>query len=158
MTDILAAIGIVELERYETEILRKREFIFDYYNKVFLKYNWAIIPISRTETKKSSNHLYMLRIKDIGENKRNDIIDAIFSAGVCVNVHFQPLPLLSYYRNLGYNITDFEIAYKNFANEITLPVFFDLTIEQLNTITNTVITCVERILHKQQLLEQPICS
>ena len=89
MTDIQAAIGLVELERYEENLQRRME-IFNLYDKGFKNIEWAITPISKTSNKTSSFHLYLLRIKNINEKQRNEIIQHIFEKEVSVNVHFQP--------------------------------------------------------------------
>jgi len=134
MTDILAAIGLVELERYENDMLIKRKHIFDTYTDAFSKDERFEIPVYQTKTKISSYHVYPLRIKNITEKERDAIIQQIALQNISVNVHFIPLPMLSFYKNAGYNIDDFPIAYQNYAREISLPVYYDLTDEQMNYI------------------------
>jgi len=145
MMDIQAAIGLVELERYE-ENLSRRKVIFDFYTKAFKDKSWAIIPSYKNEEKESSYHLYMLRIKGITEDQRDQIIQKIFDKEVSVNVHFQPLPLLTAYKSRGYKMADYPEAWAKYQNEISLPVFFDLTDENLKTVTNAVIKSVEEVL------------
>jgi len=147
MPDILAAIGLIELERYEREILPKRKFIFDTYKNILSSYNWAIIPEYENGIKISSYHVFLLRIKDISEETRDSIISRIFEKQVSVNVHFQPLPLLSYYKNNGYNINDYPISYKKYANVISLPVYYNLSEEQISVVTHAVIDSVEEELN-----------
>ncbi|MGV6860564.1 MAG: DegT/DnrJ/EryC1/StrS family aminotransferase [Putridiphycobacter sp.] len=142
MTDIQAAIGLVELERYE-ENLTRRKSIFNQYKQGFESKDWAILPEFLSDQKETSYHLYLLRVKNIDEPTRDQIITKIFEAGVSVNVHFQPLPLLTVYKNEGYKMEDFPIAYAKYANEITLPVYFDLSDDNIKTIINAVITAVE---------------
>lgn len=144
MTDILASIGLVELRRYEIETLPRRKRIFEQYVNFFKDKPWAELPEFKTEEKESSYHLFMLRIKNISESQRDAIIDEITSNGVSVNVHFQPLPLLSQYRNLGYSMDDYPIAFDNYSREISLPVYFDLSDAQVNTVAKTVIEAVEK--------------
>ena len=93
MTDILASIGLVELQRYEKDTLVYRRHIFDRYEEAFKKYEWAERPVYKTVDRKSSYHVYCLRIKGITEAQRDDIIQCIFDEDVAVNVHYQPLPL-----------------------------------------------------------------
>jgi dTDP-4-amino-4,6-dideoxygalactose transaminase len=146
MTDIQAAIGLVELERYDDDTLKKRRFIFDYYAKAFGENDKYILPPYTQEDKTSSYHVFLLRVKDISEEQRDEIIRRIVEKEVSVNVHFQPLPLLSFYKSLGYDIKDYPQAYDNYKTEISLPVFYDLTNEQLQTIVNAVKTSVDEVL------------
>ena len=143
MTDIQAAMGTVELKRYDDDMLVRRKEIFDRYSVAFSQKDWAILPPYETKDKTSSYHVYLLRIKDITEEKRNMIISRIFEKEVSVNVHFIPLPMLSYYRNSGYNIDDYPGSYENYSRVISLPVYYSLTNEQIETVINAVITSVE---------------
>jgi len=121
----------------------RRKEIFDRYSVAFSQKDWAILPPYETKDKTSSYHVYLLRIKDITEEKRNMIISRIFEKEVSVNVHFIPLPMLSYYRNSGYNIDDYPGSYENYSRVISLPVYYSLTNEQIETVINAVITSVE---------------
>lgn len=144
MTDISASIGLVELSRYN-ETLEKRKWIFETYNNFFKNKDYAILPISHIENKTSSYHLYTLRIKNITEQQRDTIIQEIFNDDVSVNVHFIPIPQLSYYKNLGYDIHRYPITYKCFSTEISLPVFYNLTEEQIKKVTEAVEKAVIKI-------------
>lgn len=145
MTDIMAAIGLVELRRYESEILAKRRQITEWYSDLFRAHSWARIPISSDKRRKSSWHLYPLRIQGIDEATRDKIIQEIFALDVSVNVHFMPLPLLSFYKGAGYRIEDYPISYSNYASEITLPLYEELTPELVEIIANAVIASVQKI-------------
>ncbi len=145
LTDIASAIGLVELERYK-ETLEKRRAIVEYYHRYFSDFEWYIPPTFKTKDKESSYHLFMLRIKGIDEQTRDAIIEEISKQDVAVNVHFQPLPLLSYYKNKGYDIKDYPNAYKQYAQEISLPVFYDLTQEQQEYVCSVVSNCVNKSL------------
>ncbi|MCT4581640.1 MAG: DegT/DnrJ/EryC1/StrS aminotransferase family protein [Flavobacteriales bacterium] len=145
MTDLQAAIGLVELGRYE-ETLAKRKYIFDYYSNRFKHYQWANIPVYETDDKISSYHLYLLRIIDCSETQRNEIIQKISEKEVAVNVHYLPLPMLSFYKNLNYKIENYPNAYNNYKGEISLPVWYNLTDEQLDIVATTVINAVEEVL------------
>ena len=145
MTDIQAAIGLVELERYEENLQRRME-IFNLYDKGFKNIEWAITPISKTSNKTSSFHLYLLRVKNINEKQRNEIIQHIFEKEVSVNVHFQPLPILSAYKNLGYEISNYPNAWDNYSCEITLPVYYNLSNENVSKIINVVIESVNLVI------------
>lgn len=145
MTDIQAAIGLVELERYH-ENLARREEIFSAYDTAFSTENWAIIPPSVTDTKTTSFHLYLLRVDGATESQRDEIIQEIFEQDVSVNVHFQPLPLLAAYKKRGYKMEDYPEAYRKYANEISLPVYFNLTDEQVQTVISAVKSAVQKVL------------
>jgi dTDP-4-amino-4,6-dideoxygalactose transaminase len=146
MTDLQAAIGLVELERYQ-ETLERRQEIFELYEKGFLNADWAISPLYKTNTKESSYHLYLLRINGITEDQRDVIIQEIFDCDVSVNVHFQPLPLLTAYKKRGFKMDDYPEAYKKYANEISLPVYFDLTDDQVETVISAVKSSVQKVMN-----------
>ncbi|HUX95575.1 MAG TPA: DegT/DnrJ/EryC1/StrS family aminotransferase [Bacteroidales bacterium] len=146
MTDILSSIGLVEIQRYDNDTMIRRRHIFDKYTQAFKNISWAQPPIYETKDKISSFHVYLLRIKGINESQRNEIINRIFDNDVSVNVHFQPLPLLSYYKNLGYSMLNYPVAYDNYSREISLPVFYDLSDEQINIVINVVIESVNNVL------------
>ncbi|MCZ2140161.1 MAG: DegT/DnrJ/EryC1/StrS family aminotransferase [Bacteroidia bacterium] len=145
MTDIMASIGLVEIARYNELILPKRKAIYDFYTNAFKQHSWAIIPEYETTDKTSSYHVYALRIKGITEAQRDAIIAAIFEKQVSVNVHFIPVPMMSFYVKQGYNILNYPTALSHFQCEISLPVWIDLTAEQLKQVTDAVITSVNEI-------------
>lgn len=146
MTDIMASIGLVELKRYDTDTLVKREKIMDKYNWVLSAYNWAEAPVIRKGESFSSCHLYPLRIKGISEQQRDAIIQKIFDKDVSVNVHFIPVPMMSFYRSLGYDIKNYPVTYTNFSREISLPVFYDLTEEQMALVLEAVVSSVIEVI------------
>lgn len=146
MTDIQASLGLVELRNYH-ETLAKRKYIFDLYANAFKTKKWAQLPIYETEEIISSYHLFPLRINGISENQRDKIIELIFEKEVSVNVHFQPLPLLSFYKKLGYKIEDYPQAYHNYSREISLPVYYDLSDENIAIVIKSVIDSVEEVLN-----------
>ncbi len=146
MTDIMASIGLVELSRYEDDTLHYRKCIYDQYTDAFARYGWAELPIYETEDRKSSYHVYCLRVKGITEQQRDEIIQRIFDKDVSVNVHFQPLPLLSAFKNKGYKIEDYPVAYDNYCREISLPVWYGLSEEMVKTVIDAVICSVEEVL------------
>ena len=146
MTDIMASLGLVELERYDDEILKARKYIFDRYSEAFIKYAWAELPVYETLNKKSSYHLYCLRIKNISELQRDAIIQRIFDQDVSVNVHYQPLPLLTAFKNKKYPIEKYPVAFDSYCREITLPVWYGLTDEMIDRVIDVVIQSVEEII------------
>ncbi len=146
MTDIQAAIGLIELKRYQ-ENLDRRKVIFDMYSDAFSRESWAIVPIYETDSKTSSYHLYQLRINRATEAQRDAIIQEIFEQDVSVNVHFQPLPILTAYAKRGYEMGDYPESYQKYANEISLPVYFDLTDEQVGIVIEAVKNAVSKVLN-----------
>lgn len=146
MTDIMAAIGQVELERYDTELLPKRREICEFYTAGLSGYDWAETPVMRQKDIETCYHLYPLRIKGITEEQRDEIIQKIFDCDVSVNVHFIPVPKMSFYTDLGYRLEDYPVAEDNFKREISLPVFHDLTAEQMKTVVAAVISSVEKVI------------
>jgi dTDP-4-amino-4,6-dideoxygalactose transaminase len=146
MTDLTAAIGLVELERYDNDTLIKRKHIVDSYNNLLSKHERLELPVFNTSAKASSYHLYPLRIKNITEAQRDAIIQKIVDADVSVNVHFLPVPGMSFYKNLGYNLMDYKTTYDNYSREISLPVFYDLSDEQIKTVVNAVIESVNSVI------------
>ena len=103
------------------------------------------MPLLVSKEKKSCYHLFPLRIKDISEEQRDVIIQKIFDQDVSVNVHFMPVPGMSFYKNLGYDIKNYPQALDNYSREISLPIFYDLTDEQLNAICNAVLNAVKQV-------------
>jgi dTDP-4-amino-4,6-dideoxygalactose transaminase len=146
MTDIMAAIGLIELERYDNDTLKVREHIFKQYDAAFSKYDWAQLPEYNANDKTSCYHLYPLRIKGISEVERDAIIKEIFDCDVSVNVHFIPVPMMSFYKGLGYNIKNYPITFDNYSREISLPVYYDLNDDLVKTVINAVIKSVEKLL------------
>ena len=146
MTDIQASLGLVALKYYEIDNLPRRKKIMEMYQNSFSKFNWAELPIISDKKRKSSYHLYTLRIRNITEEQRDEIMQEIFLKEVSVNVHFQPLPLFSAYKNRGFNIDDYPTAFDNYSREISLPVYQDLTNEEVQIVIDAVITSVNKIL------------
>ncbi|MES2139769.1 MAG: DegT/DnrJ/EryC1/StrS aminotransferase family protein [Bacteroidota bacterium] len=146
MTDIMAAIGIVELERYDNDTLKVRQHIFEKYDTAFSKFEWAQLPEYKTGDKTSCYHLYPLRIKGISEAQRDAIIKEIFDHDVSVNVHFIPVPMMSFYKNLGYDIKNYPVTYDNYSREISLPVFYDLNDDLVKTVINAVTASVAKVI------------
>ena len=138
MPDVLAAIGFAQMKKYAAHLLPARKNIFELYNEAFKKFGWAIVPPFAKEGCQSSYHIYPLRIKNISEADRDKIIELIFAKGISVNVHFIPMPMLSVFKNAGFHIKDFPVSYSLYANEITLPLYPQLTTEQCRYVINTV--------------------
>jgi dTDP-4-amino-4,6-dideoxygalactose transaminase len=137
MTDIQAAIGLIELERYQENMDRRAE-IFRQYYEGFKSDDWAICPISVDDSRHTSYHLFQLCIENITEVQRDAIMHEIFEQDVSVNVHFQPLPLFTVYKQLGYSIENYPVAYAKYASEISLPVYFQLKDDEVQLIIHAV--------------------
>ncbi|SKA99476.1 dTDP-4-amino-4,6-dideoxygalactose transaminase [Caloramator quimbayensis] len=143
MTDIMAAIGIVQLRRFD-EMLSKRRQIVNIYNDILSKKEWAIIPFAKDSIKETCYHLYPLRIRGFDEEKRNQVIQMMADMDIATNVHFIPLPMLTLYRNLGYKIEDYPNAYDQYKNEISLPLYSILTLEDAQYVAEKLVECVEK--------------
>ncbi|MBI6077508.1 DegT/DnrJ/EryC1/StrS family aminotransferase [Clostridium perfringens] len=140
MTDIMAAIGLSQLDRYN-DLLDKRKNYIEKYDEGFSSNNKISILKHYSDENKSSGHLYLVRIEGIDSNERNEIINKMAEKGIATNVHYKPLPLLTAYKNLGFNIKDYPNAFNMYKNEVTLPLHTKLTdieidyiIENLNEI------------------------
>ena len=134
MTDIAAAMGLVELARYDQIVLPRRKKIFDTYNQAFKDDRRFRVPVYETAEKRSSYHVFTLFLNHVTEQQRDEIIQKMADQEVATNVHFIPLPMLTAYKSLGYSMADYPNSYKNYACEISLPVYFDLTDEQVDEV------------------------
>ena len=135
MTDIMASIGLVQLQRYDGEILKKKEELVSYYEKYLGDLTDKIeLPIFKNDIKESCKHLYMIRLKNQDEEKRNEVIAKLGENDIATNVHFQPLPLLTAYKKLGFIIEDYPNAYNQYKNEISLPLHDFLTEDDIKYI------------------------
>jgi dTDP-4-amino-4,6-dideoxygalactose transaminase len=144
MTDILAAIGSVMLEEYD-EMLAKRKELFHAYNEALSDQELFELPVFETADKISSYHVYNLRLKGFTEDQRDRVMDDMIRQQIYANVHFIPLPLLSFYRNQQFDIRNFPVARDNYSREISLPLFFTMSREQLQTVTDALIHSVKTI-------------
>ena len=132
MIDILAALGISQLNRYEKILSRRREIVKKY-NNAFRNEDVQVLDHLTTNSK-SSCHLYMTRLLGKSEEFRNKFIKKLAEAGITANVHYKPLPMLTAYKNLGFNTADFPNAYEMFKNEVTLPLHTLLTDDEVDYI------------------------
>src|SRR3954469_16346710 len=146
MTDIMAAIGQVELARYDNDTQKVRKHIFEQYDAAFSAQIWAQLPEYKTADKLSCYHLYALRIKNITETQRDAIIKAIFDHDVSVNVHFIPVPMMSFYKKQGYDIKNYPVTFDNYSREVSLPVYYDLTDDKVSQVIKAVIESVKKIM------------
>lgn len=136
MTDIMASIGLAQLERYP-ELLERRKEIIEKYNEAFKDLDVRVLD-HYNETRKSSGHLYLMRLNGKNEEQRNEIIKELAEIGIPTNVHYKPLPMMTAYKNLGFDIKDYPNAYDMYKNEITLPLHTLLSDEQVDFIIENV--------------------
>lgn len=146
MPDINAAIGLAQIRKYREVLLPEREQIFLKYNSILSKYSWAILPNLIVDDRKTSCHLYQLRIAGFEENQRDELISNLESIGIGVNVHYLPLPMLSYFESIGLNIEDFPSSFNLYKNEISLPIYNNLSIESVECVATKIIENVEKIM------------
>lgn len=140
MTDVVAGIGLAQLERYEGLLKRRREIV-EKYDKAFREI--GIISLNHyTDSYQSSGHLYICRVPGITYDERQEIITKMAEKEIACNVHYKPLPMMTAYRELGFDIKDYPNSYDFFANEITIPLHTCLTDEDVDyVISNFVEIC-----------------
>ena len=140
MTDIMASLGLVQLRRYPNLLKRRREII-EKYNEAFKDENVTVLE-HYTDTDQSSGHLYLVRVNGKTREECSKIIEKMAEKGVATNVHYKPLPLLTAYKNLGFDIKDYPNAYHMFENEITLPLHTKLSDEDVDYIIKSFKECL----------------
>lgn len=149
MTDIMASIGLVQFRRYPGMLARRKDIV-KRYEKGLDKINQSLKDhkltslIHYNDMIQSSGHLFLMRITSITPEQRNLIIQRLAEKGVAVNVHYKPLPLLTAYKTMGFDIKDYPNAYEMFANEITLPLHTKLSDDDVAY----VLECLEEVLHE----------
>ncbi len=132
MTDIMAGIGLAQMKRYP-KLLERRKEIIKRYDAAFSPLGIKIL-LHYTESYESSGHLYMTRIPWITIRERQEIIEKMAEKGIATNVHYKPLPMMTAYRNLGFDMKDYPNTYKMYKNEITLPLHTNLTDDEVEYI------------------------
>ena len=140
MTDIMASLGLAQLRRYPALLERRREII-EKYNEA-LKDEDVTVLEHYTENSQSSGHLYLVRVNGKTREECNKIIEKMAEKGIATNVHYKPLPLLTAYKNLGFDIKDYPNAYAMFENEITLPLHTKLSDEDVEYIIKSFKECL----------------
>lgn len=125
MTDIMAGIGLAQLKRYP-ELLHRRRQIIEQYNDALKDYNVAVLNHYGPDHS-SSGHLYLVRLLGKDVDYRNEVIVKMAENGIACNVHYKPLPMMTAYKAIGYDIKDFPNAYDQYRNEVTLPLHTHLT-------------------------------
>ncbi|WP_396161708.1 DegT/DnrJ/EryC1/StrS family aminotransferase [Flavobacterium sp.] len=146
MPDICAAIGLAQIRKYNDLLLVERERVARRYQNFFSQYSFFQLPILEDKERKSCFHLYALRINSISEEKRDLIIESVTKTGVSVNVHFIPMPMLTVFKDRGYKIEDFPIAYDNYSREISLPIYPQLTDDEVDYICTAILTSYKKVI------------
>lgn len=141
MTDIMAGIGLAQLKRYP-EMLRRRRQLIERYNVTLEPLGVKVLPHYSNEHS-SSGHLYITRIPGITVDQRNDIIMKMAERGIATNVHYKPLPMMTAYKALGYDIKDYPNAYEQYHNEITLPLHTRLTDNEVEYILSNYLDIIK---------------
>ncbi len=147
LPDLCAAVGLAQIKKYNINLLTERKRVALRYQSYFNNFSFFQLPPMEDENRQSCYHLFALRIKNISEVQRDAIIEEITELGVSVNVHFIPLPMLTAFKNLSYDIDKFPIAYDNYSREISLPIYPQLTNEQVDYICEVVITSYKKVIH-----------
>lgn len=132
MTDIMAALGLIQMKRYPALLARRKEII-ERFDAAFKPLGVEVLK-HYTDEYSSSGHLYITRVPNASLEERQAIIVAMAERGIATNVHYKPLPMMTAYKQLGFDIKDFPNAYAHFANEITLPLHTRLTDEEIDYI------------------------
>lgn len=142
MTDIMAAIGLVQMARYP-ELLKRREAIIAKYNKALETCDVQVLN-HYNEENKSSGHLYLVRLLGRDSDFRNHVITEMAKRDIACNVHYKPLPMMTAYKNMGFDIKDYPNAYAMFENEITLPLHTCLTDEMVEYVISNFIEIISK--------------
>lgn len=138
MPDINAAIALAQLRKYDY-LLGERKRVYERYSTLLKEYHWAILPQQDTKELTTSYHLYPLRINPITEEQRDKLIQYLAEKDIATNVHYIPMPMLTLFKNMGYKIEDYPIAYDTYTREISLPIYPQLTNQQIDYIVNNLV-------------------
>lgn len=142
MTDISAAIGLVQLRRY-AEILHRRRQIIERYNDALADCNVQVLNHFGDDLQ-SSGHLYLVRLLGLDSTYRNEVIRQMAERGIACNVHYKPLPMMTAYKNLGFSIEDYPNAFRQFENEVTLPLHTRLSDEDVNYVIENFVEIIKK--------------
>jgi dTDP-4-amino-4,6-dideoxygalactose transaminase len=143
MTDIMAAIGLVQMKRYPDLLARRRQII-EKYNEGLSDLDVSVLE-HFTENNTSSGHLYLVRLNGKSEQQRNEFITELAKAGVTTNVHYKPLPMHTAYKKLGFDIKDYPNAFEMYHNEVTLPLHTRLSDEDVEYVLENFRKCLEKL-------------
>ncbi|MER2041349.1 DegT/DnrJ/EryC1/StrS family aminotransferase [Desemzia incerta] len=154
MTDIMASIGIVQLNRYP-DLLKRRKEIIERYDKGFKEMKKEVDVLNHYSLESSSSgHLYLLRIKNSNSEFRDNLIQELAKEGIATNVHYKPLPMLTAYKKLGFKIEDFPNAYNMFKTEITLPLHTLLKNEEIDFIIYMIGKRLKKVMNGEKNVQE----
>lgn len=142
MTDIMAAIGLAQFNRYEG-LLKRRHDIVSCYDERLKLFNVQLLN-HRSESQVSSKHLYLVRLLDCSLEDRNEIIVKMAERGIACNVHYKPLPMMTAYKNMGFDVCDYPNAYNQYHNEITLPLHTKLSDEDVDYVISNFVDIISQ--------------
>lgn len=143
MTDIMAGIGLAQLKRYP-EMLQRRRQLIERYNIALKPYKVQVLDHYGNDHS-SSGHLYLVNLLGATVEQRNEVIDKMAERGIATNVHYKPLPMMTAYKALGYDIKDYPNAYEQYQNEVTLPLHTRLTDEDVDYILANFIDIISKL-------------
>lgn len=143
MTDVMAGIGLAQLKRYPEMLYRRRQII-NKYNEGLKGCNVQVLN-HYSDTHSSSGHLYLVRLLGKSVEQRNEVITKMAERGIACNVHYKPLPMMTAYKNLGFDIMDYPNAYAQYENEVTLPLHTRLSDEDIDYIISNFVDIVNNI-------------
>lgn len=138
MPDVNAAIALAQLRKYDY-LLNERKRVYERYSTLLKEYHWAVLPMQDTENVKTSYHLFALRINPITESQRDSLIQYLADKDIATNVHYIPMPMLTLFKQMGYNIDDYPMAYDTYSREISLPIYPQLTDIQVDYIVKNLV-------------------
>ncbi|MDD4739126.1 MAG: DegT/DnrJ/EryC1/StrS family aminotransferase [Bacteroidales bacterium] len=138
MPDVNAAIALAQLRKYDY-LLGERKRVYERYSTLLKEYHWAILPQQDTKELTTSYHLYPLRINPITEEQRDKLIQYLAEKDIATNVHYIPMPMLTLFKNMGYKIEDYPVAYDTYTREISLPIYPQLTNQQVDYIVKNLV-------------------
>lgn len=145
MTDIMAAIGLSQIKRY-SEMLRRRRVIIEKYDTALKESDVPVQVLDHYgDDHASSGHLYLVRLLGKTLEQRNEVINQMAERGIACNVHYKPLPMMTAYKNLGFDIADYPNAYAQFVNEVTLPLHTSLTDEEVEYVISNFVKIIKAI-------------
>lgn len=143
MTDVMAGIGLAQLKRYP-EMLQRRRQLIERYNVALEPYNVKVLD-HYSNDHSSSGHLYLVRLLGATLEQRNEVIVKMAERGIATNVHYKPLPMMTAYKALGYDIKDYPNAYEQYQNEVTLPLHTRLTDEEVDYILSNFTDIISKL-------------
>lgn len=145
MTDVVAAIGLIQFERYP-QMLAKRKKMITRYDEALKDMNVAVLKHYTNEIT-SSGHLYIVRLLGKTREQTNEVIEKMAERGIATNVHYKPLPMMTAYKKMGFDIKDFPNAFKMFENEVTLPLTTKMSMEDLDYVIENFVDIVQNLYH-----------